>query len=257
MAAMPRPGRGDTLAGMKSKHVAALVALGLAVATALALLWRGSTASGEGPASAASASGAAPGSATASSSTGAVPGSGSPATRPQLAQPAGGATAPAAVAAMGSAPSGAAQADDAGTAPAGPRVYVREDGVLVRDHRSGNPPMRTAPIRRPRRNLGAVEPTTVIAVRNAMRPIVYRCTAEIPAAGMEADPRLQGEVVISIAAEYLTVDDVKVQIAHVQGAAESKLRDCVVQGVSKIAFDVPGATAVTDYTLTLPFRLRQ
>jgi hypothetical protein len=90
-----------------------------------------------------------------------------------------------------------------------------------------------------------------------MRPIVYRCTAEAPEASLGAKPRLQGEVVISIVDENLSVDDVELKILDLEEPAASRLRECVVQDVKLLTLAVPGGTDVTGHILTLPFRLRQ
>jgi hypothetical protein len=152
---------------------------------------------------------------------------------------------------------GSAARDDGG-APAAPRVYVRDDGVLVRDHRTRDaPPMMSGPITRPRHGVVKVEPTTVIAVRNAMRPIVYRCSGETPETSLAAEPRIQGEVVITIAKGSLSVDDATIRVADVQEPAASRLRECVLPDVKRITLAIPDAADVAGHTLTLPFRLRQ
>ena len=249
---------------MKRKHMAALVALGVAALAGVVLLWR------------ASQSGApdAPGSATVESDRGepGTPGdnagasgaagpaarSGSPAPRPQVPVPVPGAPAPADLAATGQVAPGSAAREDGGARAAAPRVYVRDDGVLVRDHRTRDaPPMSSGMIRRPQHTVTKVDPTTVIAVRNTMRPIVYQCSAEVPETSMGEKARLQGEVVISIADKSLSVDKVVIRVADVQEPAASRLRECVLQDMKLVTLAVPGGADVTGHPLTLPFRLRQ
>jgi hypothetical protein len=250
---------------MKRKHMA-LAALGLAALGGLLMLWRTSqpeapdapeapgTATGAGgrgnpdaPVEHTAASGA---SGPAARSGGAIP-------RPELPLPGLGS-------ADHSAPEGTAQmapgnaARDDGAPAAGPRVYVRDDGALVRDHRTRDaPPMMSGTVRRPQRDVVKVEPTTVVAVRNAMRPIVYRCSAETPETSLGAEPRLQGRVVISITDGSLGVDDVVITAVDVQEPAASQLRECVSQDLKLVTLGIPGAADVTGHALTLPFRLRQ
>jgi hypothetical protein len=248
---------------MQRKHMA-LGALGLAALAGLVGLWRMSQ---EGSPDAPGATGAAtatrgrrdPGTpvehATLRGTAGPAT-SAEPTTRPEVPLPGLGSPDQTALQATAQTAPGSAARDDGGVRT--PRVYVRDDGVMVRDYRTRDaPPMTSGTIRRPQRGVVKVEPTTVVAVRNAMRPIVYRCKGETPEASMDAQPRIQGEVVISIAKEHLTVDDVTIQVADVQEPAASQLRECVLQDVKRITLTIPGAADVAGHTLTLPFRLRQ
>jgi hypothetical protein len=221
---------------MKPKHVAALAALGLAGLLGLVLLWRGSQAAGE----------TSPETLADDPTAGASNASQRP--RPQLATTAE-------ARAAGELPSILDVDTDAGAK--GPRVYVREDGVLVRDHRARATMMSSSELVRPKTAPAKMEPTTIIAVRNAMRPIVFRCAEAIPAASMGEDPRLQGEVMVSIAEGNLRVDDAVMKLADVEESAAAPMRDCVVQGVRDIHLATPEAADVTRTTLTLPFRLRR
>lgn len=218
---------------MKPKHVAALTGLGLAGLLGLVLLWRASQAAGE----------TAPETQADDPAAGA---SDSSRPRPQL---------QATAEASGELPSLLDVDTDAGAK--GPRVYVRDDGVLIRDHRARSTMMSTNELTRPNTAPVKVEPTTIIAVRNAMRPIVFRCAEAIPAESMGEDPRLQGEVMVSIAAGNLSVDDTVVKIVDVDEGAVAPMRDCVVQGVRDIHLATPEAADITRTTLTLPFRLRR
>jgi hypothetical protein len=217
---------------MKPKHVAAL-GLGLAGLIGLVLLWRASQAAGDAVPARAVADDPAPGAAS------------DPGPRPQLP-----ATAPA-----GELPAILDLDTDAGAR--GPRVYAREDGVLVRDHRARATMMTPTELMRPKTGTAKVDSSVIIAVRNAMRPIVHRCAEAIPAASMGEDPRLQGEVMISIAEGNLSVDDAATKLVDVDESAAAPMRDCVVQGVKAIHLATPGTGAVTRTILTLPFRLRR
>lgn len=219
---------------MKPKYMAAL-GLGLAGLLGLVLLWRASQAAGdtEGAVADDAASGAAS----------------APRPRPQLPATAN------ATEVQGELPSILDLDTDAGAR--GPRVYAREDGVLIRDHRARATMMEPSELVRPQTGPVKVEPTTIIAVRNAMRPIVFRCAEAIPAASMGEDPRLQGEVMISIAEGNLRVDDAVMKIVDLEESAAAPMRDCVVQGVREIHLAAPNAAEITRTTLTLPFRLRR
>ena len=248
---------------MQRKHMA-LGAVGLAALAGLVGLWRMSQEdSPDGPGApgvaAATGGGRDPGTPVGNATSRGASGpatSGLPGTRPEAPLPGLGSPDQAGLQAAGQTAPGSAASDDGGVRT--PRVYVRDDGVLVRDYRRRDaPPMMTGTNRRPPGDVVKVEPTTVVAVRNAMRPIVYRCKGETPEASLDAQPRLQSEVVISIAKEHVTVDDVTIRVADVQEPAASRLRECVLQDTKLITLTIPGAADVTGHTLTLPFRLRQ
>jgi hypothetical protein len=247
---------------MQPKHMAALAALGLAGLAGLIILWRAShtaapdtTASRDPGAladSAASGNAASPAART-----------GAPTPRPQLPPPAVGSTATGQTEAIGQTatarptlPASAADTEPAAARPA-PRVYVRDDGVMVRDHRTRDaPPMMSSTAIRPRRTVTKIAPSTVLAVRNAMRPIVHECWGETPTS-TNADPRLQSQVVISISDTHLTIDDVRASTRDLDEPAATALRACVVQRIKPFTLVIPGGSDVVGHTLTLPFRLRR
>lgn len=244
---------------MKPTHVTALVALALAGLGALVFLWRASEASlnvppGQSAAQPAEMSGVAPEGSPGEPATRSIPAA--RAERAQLPPPGAG---------PGTEHPGEETAppgpDDTGqetaTGERRPRVYVSESGTLVRDHRqrAGLSEIRGSP-RRP----GAVrkiDPLVVVAVRNAMRPIVHRCAGDVADGSFGAEPRLQGEVVISVAAGNLTVDEVLVKTLDVAEEAADGVRDCVIQGMLDMTLPAEGQPDLSRHTLTLPFRLRR
>jgi hypothetical protein len=247
---------------MKPKHMAALAALGLAGVAGLIILWSASRTAA--PDTTASPDPGALANDTAHGSTASPAArSGAPTPRPQLPQPAVGSpatTQPEATRqpeAAGQTRPRSAVSTEPGTERAAPRVYVRDDGVLVRDHRTRDaPPMMSATVTRPQRSVTKVAPTTVLAVRNAMRPIVRECLGDIPISA-DADPRLQSHVDISIADTHLTIDDVRASTRDLDEPVSSELRACVIQRMKSVTLEIPGGSDVTGHTLTLPFRLRR
>ncbi|GAB4567043.1 MAG: hypothetical protein Tsb0020_19280 [Haliangiales bacterium] len=138
-----------------------------------------------------------------------------------------------------------------------PRSYVRADGVLVRDYRKD--PDRAAPsgpLRRPG-VIGKVAPSTIVAVRNAVRPVVLTCLADADDRTFAAEPRLQVEVVVTISGGWLTAEEVSVQLTDVGEPSASAMSTCVSDGVAALTLDAQGHDDITAYPLTLPFRLRR
>ena len=243
---------------MKPKHMAALAVPGLVGIAGLIILWSASRAPApdatDRPERGALADNAVHGNASPAAR------SGAPAPRPQLPPPAAGSTATARPGVTGQ-PGQTEPGSAAGTEPASeraaPRVYVRDDGVLVRDHRTrAAPPMTSSTVTRPQRAVTKVAPTTVLAVRNAMRPIVHQCWGDTPT-GANTDPRLQTQVVISIADTHLTIDDVQASTRDLDEPVAGEVRACVMQRMKLVTLEIPGAGDVVGHTLTLPFRLRR
>ena len=141
-------------------------------------------------------------------------------------------------------------------APA-PRVYVRDNGTIVSDFRANAPPptLRGRALRP--QPAGLVEPTAILAVRNAMRPIVGQCVERLPAASLGRGARMQSQVVIRIEGGRLLVDEVTTGARDVAESDVAGLQACVEDQVSALALDVAGHQDVSQYLLRLPFQLRR
>lgn len=141
-------------------------------------------------------------------------------------------------------------------APA-PRVYVRENGTIVSDFRADAPPptLRGRALRP--QPAGLVEPNAILAVRNAMRPIVRQCVESLPAASLGEGARMQSQVVIRIEGGRLRVDEVTTGTRNVAESDVAGLQSCVEDQVSVLALDVAGHQDVSQYLLRLPFQLQR
>ena len=140
--------------------------------------------------------------------------------------------------------------DDSGT-------YYRDDGTVVRDHRGGDrAPLDKGATSRPR-GLRQVDPETIVAVRNAVRPHVNRCADAVGDSALGEAPRIQGEVHLSIKDNQLMIDGVDVQLRDIDEGSAPDLIECVKTAVGNIALDATGHPDVDDYILTLPFDVRR
>jgi len=139
---------------------------------------------------------------------------------------------------------------------AGPRVYVRDDGKVVRDHRSGNPePMMTGGVPVPEK-MRKIQASVIYSMRKAMRPLVYACAEEIDTDALGDDPMIQSEVMISIEDGAVTVDQVAVKLRDIETEAD-ELSDCVRTSVADLSLTADGHEDVSRYWLTMPFKLRR
>jgi hypothetical protein len=135
-----------------------------------------------------------------------------------------------------------------------PREYVRDDGIVVRDHRAGDQePDLTKQIARPRK-AQRIEPELLVTIKNAVRPHVTACTDRLPADAFGADPRVQGEVIVAIEDDQVSITKLNLQLDDVR---DDGLTDCVRQAVSAVTVPAGGHAPLDAYTLTLPFRVRR
>jgi hypothetical protein len=137
------------------------------------------------------------------------------------------------------------------TAPGG-REMVREDGTLVRDHRKGDkaPPDLSASPATPIKN-ARVDPSVIVAVRSALRPVVGQCAGQY-AADIQAGASLSARIGVTIRSEVLSVG--KLDVGH-KNLADRALADCVAEAARTLQIPAPGHEDVTHHMLTFPFDL--
>ncbi len=141
-------------------------------------------------------------------------------------------------------------------ADGGARVYVRDDGKVVRDHRAGNPePMMTGGVPVPEK-MRKVESRVIYEVRRAARPLVYECAEELDRDSFGDDPMIQGEIMITVESGALSVDQVAVKFRDID-ADTADVAACVRDRVSQLSFSADGQADVSKYWLTMPFKLRR
>lgn len=141
-------------------------------------------------------------------------------------------------------------------ADGGARVYVRDDGKIVRDHRSGNPePMMTGGVPVPEK-MRKVESRVIYEVRRAARPLVYECAEALDAGSFGDDPMIQAEIMISVDSGALSVDQVAVKFRDVDADTDD-VAACVSDKVGQVAFTADEQADVSKYWLTMPFKLRR
>lgn len=137
------------------------------------------------------------------------------------------------------------------------REYVRDDGTLVRDHRTGikAPDFTPQTLRAP--GVRKVPPEVIVAVRNAMRPIVRKCADNLNTQEFGEQPRLQSQVTISIFEGRLSIDDVFLYVADVADSDVDMITTCIKTPMEQLLLPAAGQEELSEYVLTLPFRLRR
>ncbi len=136
-----------------------------------------------------------------------------------------------------------------------PKIYVMDNGTVVRDHRRGGgaPPLATTPLPPEQRTMN---PQLTNRVFQALAPRVATCAAAVPTAARKADPFVYINLTVTVAAGTLRATDV-VPVAHdVADSAAGTLVSCVREALLTLQVDAAGEPAVSGYVLQYPVRLR-
>jgi hypothetical protein len=138
------------------------------------------------------------------------------------------------------------------------REFVRSDGIVVRDHReSGVADPDFVPMVHKPTGPRKLRPEVLIGVRNAMRPIVRKCSERLDTGVLGEKPRLHGQITLSIMEGQVTVDRAALNVADVAEADAEALMDCVREPTRQLVIPAPGHEDVSEYMISLPFRLRR
>lgn len=137
------------------------------------------------------------------------------------------------------------------------RRHVRPDGVIVRDHRSGDrePDLTRAITRHP--SLAKLSAETVLQIHNAVRPIVDKC-----AKGLEGDrfgdrPTARVDIIVDISGEMLTVGQAAVKASDVPEDIAESLKRCIQGPAERFSLALEGAEDLFGHTVTLPYLLKR
>jgi hypothetical protein len=135
-----------------------------------------------------------------------------------------------------------------------PRLHIRSEGTIVRDHRPGaGPPSENEGTIRAPRKVRRIDSTVVLAVRREMHPIVQGCRDQFRD-DFEADQgKLQSEVAVSIRDGQARVVDATIQLV---GVAEGRMDVCVHNEVLGIRIPAPDHQDLERHVLRFPFDLR-
>lgn len=130
--------------------------------------------------------------------------------------------------------------------------HVRNDGTVVRDHRSeafGENLERRVTLPK---SLSPVQPVTLAAVRSALRPAMNTCIASHAPDAPEGSSA-QAVLTVSIRSEELTVD--KLQLSTEGLAEDEELKGCIRDVMLGHTQMVSGAKDVDAHTMTFPYDL--
>jgi hypothetical protein len=143
-------------------------------------------------------------------------------------------------------------------APAPLKEAVAEDGTVIRDHRSGNPPPTAAPVAPPERPPVPMQPSSIFSIRGEIRSIVGRCAASIPAEVRGGGAGVMARLHVAVGDGHVTIADADLQPQKLDAVTGDALVGCIRDAFSTLSIALPDEKAVDDrYPLTLPFRFDQ
>jgi hypothetical protein len=136
-----------------------------------------------------------------------------------------------------------------------PKIYVLDNGAVIRDHRGeGFPPPIAPPPLPPEQRTMNTQLTAKIYL--ALAPVVRACAAEVPAVDRGDDPFTYVTMTVQVSKGQLTTSDVFPTTHDVKGASEQRFASCVADKGRAIAVAAPDEPDHTDYIVQYPIRLR-
>ncbi len=133
-----------------------------------------------------------------------------------------------------------------------PQTYTRNDGSEVRDHRSNPPKPRLERIANPPSEISPIQPETLLAVRNTLRPAMKDCIANHAADAPEG-AMAQAVLTVSISSENLKVDGLEFSTEGLED--DTEFRACVQSAMLGHQQNVAGSADVKVHTMTFPYKL--
>lgn len=131
--------------------------------------------------------------------------------------------------------------------------YIDNSGRMVRDHRRGDRPPLMDSKTEPRNAPLKVDPQVIVSISQSVRPIIRRCSAEVPEGRFGPDAQVQAELRVSIVAGVVSVDEVKVSLSE---GDDPDLVSCIHDAAAALSLTAEGHPDVAEKWLTFPYRLR-
>ena len=126
-------------------------------------------------------------------------------------------------------------------------------GVAIRDHRGGDAvPMDMSP------NLHAPDSrklpaTLVTAITARVKTALYQCAADVPREARGAQPRLEGQITVSVKEHVLTIDATTAKVRDVVGAALEPTQQCIEKASTGLAVPAADEADLAAYTISVSY----
>jgi len=134
----------------------------------------------------------------------------------------------------------------------GTRIYQREDGSEVRDHRAGNPAPYIRPAL-PHPSKSPIIPTTTAKVMGLIRGPVVSCMKSVPDAAFGTKPLVMMRATVSIDDQgTLTVQELGPALQDIDAAAAASALDCIRAASGTLSTHVDDQPSVESANLAFP-----
>jgi hypothetical protein len=143
-----------------------------------------------------------------------------------------------------------ATADQAGSA-----TEYTVGGVQIRDHRGGDSPQRDVPPSIHPPNMHQISSTIVNDVAQQVRAAMHQCAADLPQEARGPKPHLDGQLVVSIKNQQLTVTGATLQLRDVFGAGLEPTRQCITQHTIGLHATAANEPDTDSYSISVAFAL--
>lgn len=127
--------------------------------------------------------------------------------------------------------------------------------VQVRDHRGGNSPHMDVPPNMHPPHAHELASTIVADVAQQVRGVMQQCAASLPREARGSSPRLDGQLVVAVKGEQLTVTGATMQLRDVYGAGLEPTRQCIEQRAIGLHAAAAKEPDVEGYSISVTFAL--
>lgn len=137
----------------------------------------------------------------------------------------------------------------------GVKVYVLDNGAVIRDHRGEGvpPPIAPPPMRPDKRTMSS---KLTARIYTALAPMVQECAAAVPAVDRGADPFTYVTMTVQVSQGKLTTSDVFPTTHDLNGTSAQTFASCLADKGRGIAVPADDEPDHDDYIVQYPIRLQ-
>lgn len=148
-----------------------------------------------------------------------------------------------------------ATVDPSAAEQAGSATEYTVGGVQVRDHRGGDTPKLDIPPSMHPPNMHQISSTIVNDVAQQVRAAMRQCAADLPQDARGQKPHMDGQLVVAIKDQQLTVTGATLQLRDVFGAGLEPTRQCILQHTIGIHAAAANEPDIDSYSISVGFAL--
>lgn len=135
-----------------------------------------------------------------------------------------------------------------------PREYAVGD-VHVRDHRAGdNKPLDIPPNAHPAEGR-AIPSTLTHEIAQKVRTVMMECVASLPKEARGSKPRLEGQIVIAINANKLSITKSTMHLRNISGDAVEPTKQCIESKALGLENPAPDQADLDNYSINISFAI--